>query len=194
MMRIYLIRHGKTMANENWLYCGSTDLPLSENGLRELEEYKKTVRYPDISGCKVYTSGMLRTEQTLSVLYGEIPHKVDRRLREMDFGDFEMQDYEHLKEQPDYQAWITGDNMANICPNGESGNMMVKRALEALKDIVCAKENAAVFSHGGIIASVMDSLFPEQGRSRYQWQPKNGLGYCVEIDGPDKDFCEIKQE
>ena len=26
-MTIYLIRHGKTEANEKHLYCGSTDLP-----------------------------------------------------------------------------------------------------------------------------------------------------------------------
>ena len=28
-MTIYLIRHGKTEANEKHLYCGSTDLSLS---------------------------------------------------------------------------------------------------------------------------------------------------------------------
>ena len=36
-MTIYLIRHGKTEANEKHLYCGSTDLPLSEAGKAELQ-------------------------------------------------------------------------------------------------------------------------------------------------------------
>ena len=31
-MTIYLIRHGKTEANERLLYCGSTDLSLTEVG------------------------------------------------------------------------------------------------------------------------------------------------------------------
>ena len=35
-MTVYLIRHGKTEANEKRLYCGSTDLPLSEKGREEL--------------------------------------------------------------------------------------------------------------------------------------------------------------
>ena len=35
-MTIYLIRHGKTSANEKHLYCGSTDLPLSNAGKEEL--------------------------------------------------------------------------------------------------------------------------------------------------------------
>ena len=36
-MKLYLIRHGKTMANEKHLYCGSTNLPLSEKGIEELQ-------------------------------------------------------------------------------------------------------------------------------------------------------------
>lgn len=36
-MTIYLIRHGKTEANESHLYCGSTDLSLSVAGREELQ-------------------------------------------------------------------------------------------------------------------------------------------------------------
>ena len=50
-MTIYLIRHGRTEANEKWLYCGWTDLPLSDGGraqLRELADeggYRKYLSY-----------------------------------------------------------------------------------------------------------------------------------------------------
>ena len=37
-MTIYLIRHGRTEANDNWLYCGSTDLSLSDRGREELQQ------------------------------------------------------------------------------------------------------------------------------------------------------------
>ena len=40
MSEIYLIRHGSTEANERHLYCGASDLPLSERGRRELEVLK----------------------------------------------------------------------------------------------------------------------------------------------------------
>ena len=40
-MIIYLIRHGRTEANEKWLYCGSTDLSLSEKGREELAGFYK---------------------------------------------------------------------------------------------------------------------------------------------------------
>ena len=35
--KIYLIRHGKTYCNEKQLYCGKTDIDLSESGRKELE-------------------------------------------------------------------------------------------------------------------------------------------------------------
>ena len=37
MSELYLIRHGRTEANEKWLYCGSTDLFLSEKGAEYLK-------------------------------------------------------------------------------------------------------------------------------------------------------------
>ena len=52
-MSIYLIRHGKTAANEQHRYCGSTDLPLSKKGREELQG----LRYA-ISPQRFVTSGM----------------------------------------------------------------------------------------------------------------------------------------
>ena len=39
-MTVYLIRHGKTEANEKRLYCGSADLSLSEQGREELQKMR----------------------------------------------------------------------------------------------------------------------------------------------------------
>ena len=44
-MRILLLRHGITEANEKHLYCGSTDLPLSRAGREALAN-----RPPALSG------------------------------------------------------------------------------------------------------------------------------------------------
>ena len=64
MSEIYLIRHGRTEANEKWLYCGSTDLCLSEKGAEDLKDISSTVPENVI----FITSGMNRTEQTLNIL------------------------------------------------------------------------------------------------------------------------------
>ena len=170
-MTIYLIRHGKTEANEKHLYCGSTDLPLSETGKAELQ----TLHY-DIKNVRFITSGMKRTNETLRILFGDVPFDTDPRFREIDFGDFEMHSYEELKDDPDYQAWITGDNTSNVPPNGESGVQMTKRVLRAFSEI---REDTCIITHGGCIAAIMEHLFPDESKSRYEWQPKSGCGYIV---------------
>ena len=174
-MTVYLIRHGKTEANEKWLYCGSTDLPLSEKGREELFR----IHY-EIKNARFLTSGMKRTDETLRILFGEIPFDTDPRFREVDFGVFEMYSYEELKDNPAYQIWCTGDNEANIPPNGESGLQMKQRVLEAFSEI---KEDTVLVCHGGVIAAIMEHLFPEENKTRYDWQPKNGCGYMIKDHG-----------
>ena len=178
MSTLYLIRHGRTPANDRHLYCGSTDIGLSEEGKAEL----KTLRY-DISPELCITSGMKRTEETFSILFGDLPHTQDERFREIDFGVFEMHSYEELKDRKDYQAWLTGDNEKNVPPGGESGYAMTARVLNALKEILDRDRDTLILTHGGVIAAMMENLFPEAGKSRYAWQPKPGHGYAIGPEG-----------
>ena len=173
MSRLYLIRHGKTEANLQHRYCGSTDLPLSEAGREEL----KGLHY-EIANVRFLTSGMLRAEQTLAALFGDVPHEKRPAFREVDFGIFEMHTYEELKNDPAYLDWITGDNMANVPPKGESGNQMLARVLAALPELM--REDTVLVTHGGVIAAIMEHLFSEENKSRYQWQPDPGYGYLIE--------------
>ncbi len=170
-MTIYLIRHGKTEANEKHLYCGSTDIGLSEKGKEALckLEYR-------ISDVRRITSGMRRTNETFKLLFGDVPFGIEPRFREVDFGIFEMHSYEQLKNTTLYQTWISGDNENNIPPWGESGAQMKKRVLEAFSEL---QEDTLVITHGGVIATIMEHLFPEEGKNRYQWQPKPGYGYAI---------------
>ena len=170
-MTVYLIRHGKTEANENRLYCGSTDLPLSGKGREEL----KNLRY-DLPNVRFLTSGMKRANETLHILFGDVPFAVDPRFREVDFGEFEMRSYEELKDLPEYQEWIFGDNERKVPPGGESGEQMRQRVLEAFLEI---REDTVLIAHGGVIAAIMEHLFPEEYKSRYEWQPPNGHGYVI---------------
>lgn len=178
MGKLYLIRHGRTEANEKWLYCGSTDLTLSESGKKDLEKV-----HCEIPGNPLFmTSGMKRTEETLKILFGDVPHTTDPRFREVDFGIFEMQSYEQLKETAAYQKWISGDNEKNVPPGGESGEQMKQRVLLGLKDLQKKREDVVLVTHGGVIASIMSYLFPKEEKNRYEWQPKPGCGYVI-FDG-----------
>ena len=172
-MTIYLIRHGKTEANEKHLYCGKTDLPLTEEGKMQLK--KRIIPQPET--VRYITSGMRRANETLEILFGEVPFTVAPGLREMDFGSFEMRSYDDLKDDPAYIRWISGDNEANVTPGGESGNQMRSRAMKAFREIADEGLDSIIVTHGGVISVVMQQLFPEENKNRYQWQSANGSGY-----------------
>ena len=137
-------------ANERHLYCGSTDLSLSDAGKAEQQQL-----HYDIKNVRFLTSGMKRTNETQRILFGDVPYEEDPRFREVDFGIFEMGSYEELKDTTEYQTWLAGDNESNVPPSGESGVQMRKRVLEALADI---REDTCIITH---------------------WQPAPGMGYAV---------------
>ena len=183
MRRVTLLRHGATQANELWLYCGATDVPLSEAGEEKLRELRRTRTYPDLVGARIYTSGLARTEQTLRLLYGDVPHAAVPALREMNFGAFEMRSYEELQGEPAFQAWLAGDHERNRCPGGESGTDMTRRALEAFSKLLETEGDILIVAHGGPVAAIMGHLFPDEKKGRCDWQPNGGEGYTVAFDG-----------
>lgn len=176
-MKLLLLRHGQTEATRLHCYCGSTDVPLSEEGRAALSG----VTVPPM--IHYYTSGMRRANETMELLCPGISYDEIPALREMDFGVFEMKTYEMLRDDPDYQTWITGDNEHNICPGGESGAAALERAMTALQELIAKGEDTVVVSHGGVVAGAMNAWFPGTGKSRYQWQSRPGHGYLVEFAG-----------
>lgn len=178
-MKLILIRHGKTAANDLRLYCGKTDIGLSDNGIKELENIKYAL---DITGMRVITSGKKRCEQTLLLLFGDVPHESDPAFCEMDFGAFEMRSYDEMKNDGDYIAWISGDNEKNVAPGGESGEIMQKRVFEGLDRLLIDGRNTLLITHGGVIAAVMSRLFPGENKNRYEWQPAPGGGYEADTE------------
>ncbi|MCL2704242.1 MAG: histidine phosphatase family protein [Defluviitaleaceae bacterium] len=179
-MEIHLIRHGKTLANEKRLYCGSTDLPLSENGRVEIIRLKEQGVYP--SADMLFTSGLLRAEQTLEIIYGYVESMVIPQITEFDFGLFEMKSYEELKEDADYQAWITDLTGDVKCPDGDSKMMFERRVADGFNQIINkAEKDAVIICHGGVIVSIMERLMPGE-RNFYEWQPEPGRGYTLLYD------------
>lgn len=180
-MIIHLIRHGRTEANIQRLYCGKTDLPLSKSGAKEIKCLTSMAIYPSLEGLQVYTSDMLRARQTLEIIYGNVTHLELPTLREMDFGAFEMKSYEQLKENPAYIAWIEDQTGSIACPGGESQTVFTQRVVTGFQEVVDSDKSALVVCHGGVITCLMQYLFPKEPRHFYQWQPRPGEGYTISL-------------
>lgn len=192
--QINLIRHGITEGNQKRLYYGAADIPLAEEGIERLKSLIEQGIYPEISEGDFYTTGMIRTEQTLAILYGEVPHSQIEELKEMSFGDFEMKSSEELKEVPEFAKWAEDKTGELESPGGESFGGFARRISGGLK-ILIGKHRLKELSvrhsgkdaistmvcHGGTISSIMAELFPGEKEHFFQWIPDPGHGYTLEM-------------
>ncbi len=174
-MELTLLRHAETEGSRLDLYYGAADIPALPESLRELRE--KAGSYP--AAKRFYTSGLLRTEQTLEALYGPVSHTRLPGLQEMNYGDFEMKSGAQLQNNPDFITW-NADPEHNICPNGESQPQTLRRNLEAIAPVLAAGEDAVCILHGGVTAGLMMSWF---GGEREDYALRPGTGYTVRFEG-----------
>lgn len=194
--KITWIRHGMTRANEEHRYLGKTDEPLSEKGIRFLQEKKKKSFFnaPEF----LYASPMKRCVQTAEILFRRKPVLIPE-WKEMDFGQFEGKNYEELKDNPDYQKWIDSNGTLPF-PGGEPREQFIRRSMEGfdwmMSDILIKSEKntriqngtetqdlknnceteipVVAVVHGGTIMAVLSSL---TGGEYFDFQVKNGEGY-----------------
>ena len=181
-MELHLVRHGKTKANERNLYCGQIDLPLSPDGAAEIASFKDQGIYPEAPDL-FFSSTLVRTGQTIGIIYGGVRIKSLSDIAEYHFGGFEMHSYEELKSREDYQKWITDETGDVPCPGGESKKQFKKRVIAGYNCIVSEIHQANCSSvfvacHGGTIACLMEYIQP-RAKGFYEWQPAPGRGYTL---------------
>jgi len=178
---IHLIRHGSTYANENKLFCGKTDLPLSEFGEKQIAQNITNCIYPDADF--VISSSRARAIQTASLIYPDIKPVLIDDLDECNFGEFEMKTYEQVKDLDECIRWVNDTTGDVKCPDGESQNEFKLRVLQGFSygiELIRAQsiKSAAVIIHGGSIVHIMQSLFDET-QDDPAIQPDNGCGYTI---------------
>lgn len=196
--QIHLIRHGITEGNQRRLYYGAADIPLADEGVAELRTLVEQGIYPQVENSDFYTTGMLRTEQTLAIIYGEVAHEQIEELREMSFGRFEMKSYEELKELSEYVAWSSDKTGWAESPEGESINGFAERIRGGLKILMGRHQLkelsvrhsgkdavTTMICHGGTIASIMMQSFPKDREHFYKWIPDPGHGFTLIVKNGD---------
>ncbi|MGE6487297.1 histidine phosphatase family protein [Paenisporosarcina sp. NPDC076898] len=148
--RLTLIRHLPTLANVESRYIGWSDesiYQLSNVGIQGILS-------PEI----IYGSDLKRCYQTAAIFYPKSSYKSSPAFREMSFGDWELKTYEDLKEDANYQKWVSNPDEISP-PNGEFLHQMATRVLTGLKNI--SGNHPHVVTHGGPIRLVLHKFAPD---------------------------------
>jgi alpha-ribazole phosphatase len=138
-MRLYLIRHPLPEVAPGICY-GRTDLPLAGNPSAVADAL--TPQLP--VGVPLFSSPLTRCRRLAELLH--LAPIIDDRLREIDFGDWEMQPWDRL-DRAQLDAWAA-DPIHFAPPNGESVELLLQRAQHFLHELSC---DAVVVTHAGII-------------------------------------------
>lgn len=148
--RLFLIRHGETLANRSFRYIGSRDDALSETGEQQAMQLAAALAPLPIG--EIYTSPLLRAYHTARAIAASHSQqaRISEELRECSFGAWEgLNRAEVLARGPEethlLQAWERDSTVAP--PGGES--------FAALQLRVCTfVEHLAEMHAGGVLALV----------------------------------------
>lgn len=181
--RLTIIRHGHTEGNENGRYIGTTDIPLSKNGIDELEKIAAEYEYPYVE--KVYSSPLLRCIQTARILFPDTELVTLDGIKELDFGQFENKSVDELIDLEEYKEWLKG-GLDNRAHGGETIREMIGRTVAAFNDILedmMAMEifDAAVVTHSGIMMNMLSCFgLPRMEPMKYACEV--GEGYVISVN------------
>ena len=198
-IKCIFIRHGSTASNREHRYLGKTDEPLDEAVIQQIKQAAGSGIYDRAKNIKIYSSPLCRCIQTAKIIFPDLEPKLVEDFSEMDFGEFELKNYEELSSdtryRDTYQAWIdSGGTLA--FPGGESREEFIERCVRGFEQTIAALEgnDTAVFVvHGGTIMAILSHYC---GGDYFDYQVKTGCGYsCViDINNSDKDkiFSDIR--
>jgi broad specificity phosphatase PhoE len=155
-MEISLLRHPETIANQQRVFQGRRDWPLSATGEGQLQALSARLegRRFDL----VVASPLGRAMSTAERFATEVD--IDSRWSELDVGGWEGQAIEEVRNDSDFAAWRMGEDI-RAGGSGERFSELRTRVWQAL-DEICARigdsGSALVVTHGGAIQAVVGEL------------------------------------
>jgi len=152
-MEIYLIRHTTPKIEKEVCY-GQSDIPLAESFRIEADKLLKTLpKKIEV----VYSSPSIRCYQLAEIIKPKLLI-IDKRLLEMNFGDWEMKKWDDIN-QIVLDVWMK--NFIDVrTPNGENFVDLNNRVNNFIDEV--SKQNykkIAVVTHAGVIRCMVAKVF-----------------------------------
>ncbi len=151
-MIITAIRHTSVDVPSGICY-GMTDVPLAPSFPEELERIRQNLGSLNVDA--VFSSPLGRCTKLATELFPEGQLRIDHRLTELNFGDWEMTSWKSIYESEAGKEWFA--NYVNTRgPNGESFIDLIHRAESFFNDLKKNDlPNIVIFTHAGIIRAMM---------------------------------------
>ncbi|MBA7666788.1 Phosphoserine phosphatase 1 [subsurface metagenome] len=151
MAKILLVRHAQTKLHQADRFWGSTDIALSDIGIRQSEQLRDRLAEEKISA--VYTSTLSRARTTADIIVAKrkINTTASDELNECNFGYIEGMTFDEIQRlYPELAAELL-DWKTVAFPGGESLEDLDKRVLSFMDRLTGHKEKETVLivSHGG---------------------------------------------
>lgn len=181
-MRIIFVRHAVTDANKTLTF--STPLTeVSKDGYKVLDISKEKLKKYNIK--KVYTSEYVRAQQSARYL-GYKDFIVDKRINEIDVGDFRGKKYDYVKNNfsKEYQD-ISKAPIDFKYLNGESRLDVIKRVQSFMDDVSKEDGDILCVSHGIAIRSSLFWLINDYSAFEYFWI-NNGSLTVIRVEDKEK--------
>lgn len=146
-MEIYLVRHTSVDVPAGYAY-GQTDVPLKPCFPEEAEEVNRQLS--SLTFDKVWTSPLSRCVRLAS--YCGYPDAIrEDRIKEINFGEWEMKSWNELSADPRSEAWFK-DWINTPTPNGESLSDQYLRVSDFLNELrKSGLQKVCLFAHGGVL-------------------------------------------
>ncbi|WP_025761446.1 alpha-ribazole phosphatase [Dyadobacter tibetensis] len=176
-MEIYLIRHTLPKLTPGLIY-GHLDIPLAEGYAEEFDRIKALL--PERLQT-VYSSPSTRCRQLAEHLD---PHyRIDERLRELHFGDWEGQTWDSV-DQVKLKIWMD-DFVNEPVPGGEHLLDLQKRVLQFWKELQLleTQNSIAIITHAGVIRLLL--AMERQVALKDMFSISVGYGEVVMVEGSD---------
>lgn len=158
MIKLILIRHGRTLWNSSGRFQGQSDIELSEEGLAQAKKLAENfpVDHVDV----VYSSPLQRAFITGKLIADKFnaPINTDTRLQEISFGAWEGLTYEQISAKwgKELENMFERPDLTTI-PDGESYVQVQNRAIATVEDIIAKNQDkiVAITAHGGVLRTLV---------------------------------------
>jgi len=161
MIRLFLIRHGRSTWNAVGRIQGQADPPLDDVGREQARRLAERLR--DDPPVALYTSSLQRARETADIIGRTlgIAATPDERLQEYDVGDIAGLTWEQVVEQYPDIAWRWAESSEGVkFPGAEEGRVFRDRTAAVFDEIVARHEEGpvGVVAHGGVLGAYLNHL------------------------------------